>query len=765
MFGFLTGCSPQEHESVVATVGSRAITLREFEQQYEKSLGATAAPTASTQEEREKFLDLLVNYHLKLAGAYKEGIDKRAEVLNELGAYKGNLAQTYLTEREVVAPGLMKLYSRQGEEIRASHILLNLAPTASPADSIAAYKKAYDIIAQLKAGKDFGDLAVQYSTDPSAKTNRGDLYYFTAGQLVQQFEDAAYAMKSGQISSEPVRTRFGLHIIKITDRKPTRGEIHAAHIMIRFPGPSPTPDDTLAAYKKIAAIRDSIKLGTDFGALAQRNSDDPGSASKGGDLGFFGRRRWVQSFDEAALAMNPGQVSGIVRSPYGYHIIRCIEVHPRKSFDDARKDLEQVYRQLHFAEDNARFIDSLKREVRFSRNDVTLNLLVASFDTTRTTRDSAWWSSLPSDVAQRTLFSVLGRQISVDSALAALRMQPESGNLPLRRSGLEPALEKVGEQFAFSAKANLLEAQVPAFKSLMKEYSEGILLYQIEQENVWNKLAVNDSVLAEYFQAHRSSFTWPDRINFTEVRSSTDSSARKIRSLLAGGKSIEEIANHDSIRMAAPTSYRVQFAARSTTLSRAAKKALDVLVAELHKDPAVRLSISCRPDTSVDGSSVLKLANQRLGAVRRYVAITLRGDTTRFVASTVPMPRGARSGDSTLAQSVTVSVMGRLALIFGKVEMMSLPMAADERAVRADSLTVGSYSPPFAFKSAYSIIRLNGREKAREKTMEEAGADLSSSYQDYASKNLEREWLERLRKDFPVVENKARLKDAFLSEH
>jgi hypothetical protein len=96
---------------------------------------------------------------------------------------------------------------------------------------------------------------------------------------------------------------------------------------------------------------------------------------------------------------------------------------------------------------------------------------------------------------------------------------------------------------------------------------------------------------------------------------------------------------------------------------------------------------------------------------------------------------------------------------------MSLPMAADERAVRADSLAVGSYSLPFAFKSAYSIIRLNGREKAREKTMEEAGADLSSSYQDYESKSLEHEWLERLRKDFPVVEHKALLKDAFVSEH
>ena len=315
----ISGCSPKASEAVVASVGKQDITLPDYERMFVKSNGSREAGEKASMEEREKFLDLMIKYRLKLADAYRVGMEKRPEVVGELQQYKGNLAESFLTDREVVQPGVKDFYARRSEEIRASHILLELSPTASPADSAEAYARAYEVIAKAKSGTDFSTLATQLSKDPSANRNGGDLYYFTAGQMVPAFENAAYAMKVGEISSVPVRTQYGLHIIKVTDRHPAPGEVRSGHIMIRFPSQNPSPEDTAAAYAKSRALRDSLMSGADFAGLATRNSEDPGSAPKGGDLGWFTRRRWILPFDEVAMAMKPGETSNIVRTVYGYH--------------------------------------------------------------------------------------------------------------------------------------------------------------------------------------------------------------------------------------------------------------------------------------------------------------------------------------------------------------------------------------------------------------------------------------------------------------
>ena len=551
---------PGRTRCIVATVGTVPIKLQEYEQQYIKSLGTREAGAATSQSDRENFLDLVVKYRLKLAGAYSEGLDSHPEVLNEIAAYKGSLAASYLTEREVVTPGVKQLYARQNEEIRASHILLSLSPSASPADSAAAYKKAYEIIAAAKSGVDFGKLAIENSQDPTVKVNNGDLYYFTAGQLVTPFEDAAFNMKVGEISSVPVRTQFGLHIIKLVDRKPAPGEVHASHIMIRFLNQNPSPQDTAQAYAKIKALQDSLKAGVDFAQLAARHSEDPGSAGRGGDLGYFSRRRWVQPFDEVAMNLKPGQLSGIVRTPYGYHLIKCFDVRPRKTFEAAKQELQPIYQQLRFPEDNAKFISRLKKEVRFTMYDSALKQFLASVDSNGTTHDSAWWSRVPPEIGTAPLFSVQDQHVSVDSVAHLLDAPTDLANTSLRAQPLAAAVDKIGEQLVFSAKADLLAKSVPEFAALLAEYREGILLYQVEQEHVWNKIVMGDSVLKPYFAANRDKFTWPDRISITEIKGSSDSVAGVIFRMLRSGETIETVAEQDSLRMAAPVSYQTPFA-------------------------------------------------------------------------------------------------------------------------------------------------------------------------------------------------------------
>jgi len=757
------GCSSAPQETIVATVGREPVRLAEYEQQYIKTLGTREAGAATSQEDREKFLDLVVKYRLKLAGAYGEGLDKHPEVLNEISSYKGSLAATYLTEREVVNPGVRQLYARQNEEIRASHILLTLSPTASAADSAAAYSKAYQIIAAAKGGADFSRLALENSVDPSVKMNKGDLYYFTAGQLVTPFEDAAFAMHVGEISSVPVRTQYGLHVIKVIDRKPAPGEVHASHIMIRFQNTNPTPQDTAAAYAKIRALKDSLAAGVDFAQLAARHSEDPGSAGRGGDLGYFSRRRWVQPFDEVAMSLKPGQVSDIVRTPYGYHLIKCYDVRPRKSFEAARTELQPIYQQLRYQDDYAKFMDRLRKEVRYAFHDSAFARFVASVDSNGTTRDSAWWGHIRPDVGALALYTVQGHDVSVDSAVRLMNARPDLLGTPLRAPTLRAAADKVGEGLVFSAKADLLAASVPEFAALLAEYKEGILLYQVEQEHVWNRIVMGDSVLKPYFAANRDKFTWPDRISITEVRGASDSLAGVLARELRSGKSVEALATQDSVRTSAPIGHRTIFAPRSTTLDAAARGALAMFAKEARADAGVRIVATIRPDTAEQKARNMKLAEARLEVVRSYLVNTLKVPAPRVntvLAALPPPPKGDHPGPG-ITDALQIEVVGRTSWFAARPETSLLPVTADERTERADTLAIGGVTPVFLFKGYYTVVRLNGREKARQKTYEEAGPELASAYQDYESKRLESDWIAQLRRTYPVVENTSALKNAF----
>jgi peptidyl-prolyl cis-trans isomerase SurA len=183
-----SGCSPKAGESVVAKIGANDVPLKEYENLYLKSSGTREQAAASTMEERERFLELMTKFKLKLTDAYASGLEKRPEIQSEIAQYKGSLVASYLTEREINAPGLKKLYDARQVEVRASHILISLAPNANPADSATAFTKVYDLIKQLQAGAKFESLAVANSNDPSAAQNKGDLYYFTAGRMVPEFE-------------------------------------------------------------------------------------------------------------------------------------------------------------------------------------------------------------------------------------------------------------------------------------------------------------------------------------------------------------------------------------------------------------------------------------------------------------------------------------------------------------------------------------------------------------------------------------------------
>ncbi|MBI5474324.1 MAG: peptidylprolyl isomerase [Ignavibacteriae bacterium] len=770
----MTGCSPKAGDQIVAKVGKTDVTLRDYENLYLKSNTSREQAAASTQEERERFLDLMTKFNLKLADAYASGLDTRPEIKSEIAQYKGSLVASYLTEREVNTPGIKKLYDARQVEVRAKHILIQLAPNASREDSAAAFAKADSLIALLRAGASFESLAVANSNDPSVSQNKGDLYYFTAGRMVSEFEDAAFALKAGELTPKPIRTQYGLHIIKVVDRRPSSGEIKASHIMIRFLGETPSPEDTLKAYSRIKAIQDSLKTGVDFAELAMRNSEDPGSAPRGGDLGWFQRARWIQPFDEEAFKLKPGQVSEVVRTIYGYHLIKQYEARPPKSFDEAKKEIQQSYQQTRFQTDYNKLLDKLKSQTQYSMVESAADKFVVAFDSTKTTRDSAWSSTMTPELGKQPLYKFGARAVSCDSVVAIIKSRQDMASIPLNSGALRQQLAKIAEQLIFQVKGETIEKDYPEFAGIMKEYTDGILLYQIEQERVWGRVVVNDTVLQQYFDANRDKFVWPDRVNLTSASMYNDSIAHHVHAAITGGKTLEEIVAADSIRMRSANNFSTQFAKGKATIGKDAAKTLATLGDDLKSDASLRIQIVAHPDTTSKKKQNEKLAAQRIDAIKQLLKKKYGVDDARIVTYVRPQQVAATEAEATMKDITTkksevdqvngkidIDILNRRSWFVGSVDNQVLPVATDERTLKADSLTAGGYAAPFNYRGNFTIVRLNKKEPARQKTYEEAGTEVSSSFQEFESKRLEKEWLDGLRTRFPVVEHKEVLKNAF----
>jgi len=644
---FIISCAPKMGESVVLEVGPAKVTIQEFEDFYRKnSLQSDSA--YDTPAERGRFLDLLTRYKLKLQDAADRHLADDPEVKQELKEYRTSLATTYLIEKQVAEPGIRLLYNRQTEEIRAKHILIAVKPEASPEDTLKAYQKAMGIIAELKAGAGFDSMAVAVSEDPTARVNHGDLYFFSGGQMVLPFEDAAYAMKVGEVSSRPVRTSFGYHVIKITQRQPVRGMIKVGHIMALAKQSASDTGDTVAALARLRGWQDSLKDGRDFGEFAKAVSEDAGSATNGGSLGWFDRKRYVQPFDEAAFLLKPGEVSPIVKTPYGYHLIKCDSIRPMPSYAERRAEqgdpLKKQYQQVRFNGDYAEFIRGLKKEYAYSFSEGSFTSLLSVLDSNTTTQDSGWDENITAAIRQAPLMQIGGATYTVDTVLTLLLGRPELQNTLLRRGELETQFNRIAETLLLETKAAGLEKRSPEFASLMADYRDGIILYKAEQLEVWNRITVTDSALQAYYDVHKTDFMFPAEVTFAEMNFDRDTLAFMVF------------------------------------------------------------------DSLLQGADFSKLA-----AVYNF--------------------------DDTLKAKGGMNV--------------SQPEDLDEVTMAASALKIGEISEPLDVGNGLTmIIKLIAKTPARQKSFEEAGAELSNAYQDYEAKRLENAWLERIKLKHPVVQHR-----------
>ncbi len=532
-------------DAVLMTIGSSKVTVSEFENVYHKN--NTKEGTMDTKSLND-YVELFVNFKLKVKEAEELGLDTAKSFKEELAGYRKQLAQPYLTDKDVNEKLLKETYDRMQEDIHASHILVKVSDNALPKDTLEAYNKILKIRARILKGEDFNKVASEkgISDDPSAKDNGGDLGFFTALQMVYPFESAAYSTKVGDVSM-PIRTRYGYHIIKVTERRKAQGEVMVAHIMVKTT-PNMSKEDSLNTYTKITEIYSKLKAGSKFEDLAQEFSDDKSSAKKGGELPWFGTGKMPIEFEKVAFSMaNKGDFSQPMRSKYGWHVIKLIDKRGLATFEDMKNELKaKVTKDSRSQAGRASLIAKVKAEYKFKENPKLVDDFIKVMDSSLF---EGRWDIAKAKALNKPMFNLNEKvysQVEFANYISSHQSKRPKTDVKIV---LNQFYKQFVEETAVAYEEARLDQKYPEFKALMQEYRDGILLFELTDQKVWSK-AVKDSTGSKaYYEKNKTNFMWDERAEASVYTCANEKVAAQVRGLMKKKKSEKDIlaaANKDS---------------------------------------------------------------------------------------------------------------------------------------------------------------------------------------------------------------------------
>jgi peptidyl-prolyl cis-trans isomerase SurA len=529
----LVSCSPEHSKIVVAEFNEGTITMGEFENAYAKNVGGWEVAQKDSLENYKNFADLYTNFKLKLKDAETRGYQNNPALTQELLDYKKKVGSSFILERYLVEPNIKDWYEKRKTEIRASHIMFRLNPVND--DSVKML--AQTVLNDIKKGKSFEEMVQKYSDDQYSKSKNGDIFYFTAGQLPFEFEDACYKTAADSIYPEVVKTSFGYHIIKVTEKKARVPKIKASHILTTFAKPDGTVDSA-AAKLKMDSVLTALKSGEDFAQVAKRFSDDTGSKQNGGDLGFFERRMMIPEFDEAAFNLEVGQVSDVITTNYGYHIIKLYEKAPYPTFDEDRENIKNLLKRSRYNQLYAELIDSYKKELNYTFNETVFQQMIGYNDSTIIGNDMKG----AEEIGNKTLFSFTNHIETANDFYGKIKNDTEFSGKKFNSDILNKGLKKITENMLLEEKALSLDKTDVQFADLMKDYQNGIFIFKLQEDEVWNKVNIDSVKLYNFYQENMPKYVWPDRVGYTEIFARKDSVIKYYYSLLKKGTNFDSLA-------------------------------------------------------------------------------------------------------------------------------------------------------------------------------------------------------------------------------
>jgi len=509
---FVTILFGQEKEDVLFTIDGENVYNSEFIRVYQKNKEIVLD---KEEKEFDDYLDLFIDFKLKLKEAKDLKLDTVKNYQTELSKYREQLIEPYLQNPEATERLAKEAYQRTLNEVNVSHILIQLQPNALPKDTIAAYHKIITARDKIIGGVPFEKAAIEYSEDPSVKNNGGNLGYFSAFSMVYAFENAAYNTNVGEVSM-PFRTQFGYHIMKVNDKRQSKGEREVAHIMIKN-----NPEDSLYAKDKIFEIYNKLIQGDDFSKIAKEHSDDLSSAKKGGVLPKFGSGKMIKPFDDTAFGLkNEDDFSEPFPTKYGWHILKLLKKYPIESFESL-----QIY---------------LESKIKSGNRSKLLDKDLA--------RKIAKNYTIKEDILALSAFYVEDKE-EMNSNAALFSINEENYLAKDFYNYYKNEKNKTTNQIYNNYKnvsvinyyKDHLEETNNEFSVIYQEYKDGLLLFDLLQKNIWEKSEKDSVGLTQYFNMHKDDYVWEKRAELRIASCTRSEKAELVKKYLKENKTTDSI--------------------------------------------------------------------------------------------------------------------------------------------------------------------------------------------------------------------------------
>lgn len=467
-----------QSNKVLLTVNETPVYIDEFKQVYEKNLDLV---TDESAKDIDNYLELYINYKLKVQEAYQLKLDTIASYRKELEGYKKELLAPYLQDKEFIESLVKEAYERTKFDVKASHILVRVPKNILPQDTLTYYNKINEARKRILQGENFEEVAKDVSEDPSATTNGGNLGYFNVFKMVYPFENAAYSTAKGNVS-KPFKTRFGYHVIKVYDKRLSKGEFEVAHMLLR--------SENEKSKEKIEGIYKDIKEGKiSFEDATKEFSEDLISAKNGGKLKRFGTGDMVEDFEKVVLSLEEeNEISTPFKTQFGWHIVKLIKRHPVASFDELKSALNKKVRSSSRIKlSDKSMLDGLKETYKIQVNDKALQPfynLEKNVDLDNNLKE--------------TLLVINEREI----------LQKDFYKFIQRRKNY--SVKELFNQFKNIEILNYFKDDLvqnnQEFRSVYLEYKEGLLLFELMQRKIWNESSKNKEGLEKYYQENRKKY-------------------------------------------------------------------------------------------------------------------------------------------------------------------------------------------------------------------------------------------------------------------
>lgn len=515
------------NSKTLMSIADEKITVKDFLRVFNKNMDLVQD---QSQKNIDDYLKLYINYKLKLKEAKALGYDQKDSYQKEFKNYKEQLIRAYTNDKEVTATLVSEAYDRTINEVKAQHVLVRFE---SDQDSLSAYKKIKELRSRF-INEDFSSLRLSEHDGKSIFVE--DLGYFSAFKMVYNFENAAFKTPVGQ-TSEPFKTQFGYHVVKVLNKRPSKGKVQVAHIMIA----NTQKDSTLIPENRIKELYNLLQQGSSFEDLAKQYSDDKGSSSRGGVMNPFGSGDISSEiFVDTAFELNEiGALSNPIQTQFGWHILKLISRSPVKPFEEIKMDLEQkVKRDARSNIIREKMLEKLMQRYDISQPD--LNQLSQQF--VRNDLESDW--VLEDSISQKTFLKIESKIFKIKDFLAFLNKRKRSFKKSTDKNQL---IAKQYENFLadklFEYKKENLINENKDYANILKEYEEGLLLFDIMQDKIWNRAKKDSLGLKQYFKDNASKFTLKAKVTGTLVRSNDKNQLNRVQNLWMDGATNEAISD------------------------------------------------------------------------------------------------------------------------------------------------------------------------------------------------------------------------------